>query len=172
GAAGGQPFFRIHVSAGQIRSQQACLYRALQPRPGHGGEYVSRPVVVGDLRHRHRGRQRLYQTQTGGSVDRFSLRLHGVAQRRTLAAMEAADLLGGNLSGTADNLAVDLLVGAGARNQRGGGMESKPQKSNSGGGRTPSVAVDIEDDKPSEHHMIPVWFFVGVILLAYGLIIT
>ena len=52
-------------------------------------------------------------------------------------------------------------------------MESKPQKNKSGGGgRTPIVAIDVEDHKPPEHHMIPVWFFVGVILLAYGLIIT
>ena len=33
------------------------------------------------------------------------------------------------------------------------------------------VAVDLEDSKPRDHHMIPVWFFVGVILLIYGFII-
>ncbi len=41
------------------------------------------------------------------------------------------------------------------------------------GGRGPGrpVAVDLMDEKPREHHIIPVWFFVGVILLVYGVII-
>jgi len=51
-------------------------------------------------------------------------------------------------------------------------MEPKPQDVRSGGnGGERSVAVDQEDSKPHEHHMIPVWFFVGVILLIYGIII-
>ena len=51
-------------------------------------------------------------------------------------------------------------------------MEAKPQGSRSGGdGGAHRVDVDQEDSKPGEHHMIPVWFFVGVILLIYGLII-
>lgn len=51
-------------------------------------------------------------------------------------------------------------------------MEPKPQNGNLGGGaHTPGVTVDVEDHKRPEHHMIPVWFFVGVILFAYGLII-
>ena len=51
-------------------------------------------------------------------------------------------------------------------------MEAKPQDLRSGGdGGTHRVAVDREDSKPRGHHMIPVWFFVGVILLIYGLII-
>ena len=33
------------------------------------------------------------------------------------------------------------------------------------------LAIDLEDAKPHDHHMIPVWFFVGVILLIYGIII-
>ena len=51
-------------------------------------------------------------------------------------------------------------------------MEPKPQDLRSGGeGGARRVAVDVEDSKPHDHHMIPVWFFVGVILLLYGLII-
>ena len=51
-------------------------------------------------------------------------------------------------------------------------MEAKPQDVHSGGdGGAGRVAVDLEDSKPRDHHMIPVWFFVGVILLIYGVII-
>jgi FtsH-binding integral membrane protein len=51
-------------------------------------------------------------------------------------------------------------------------MEAKSQGLRSGGDGGPRrVAVDREDSKPRDHHMIPVWFFVGVILLIYGLII-
>ena len=51
-------------------------------------------------------------------------------------------------------------------------MEAKPQGLRSGGGGgAHRVAVDREDPKPGDHHMIPVWFFVGVILLIYGIII-
>lgn len=52
-------------------------------------------------------------------------------------------------------------------------MEPKSQGGNlKGGGRTPRVAVGVEDQRPPEHHMIPVWFFVGLILFIYGLMIT
>ncbi len=52
-------------------------------------------------------------------------------------------------------------------------MEAKAQGERAGGdGGKRRVAVDQEDLKPPDHHMIPVWFFVGVILLIYGLIIT
>ena len=51
-------------------------------------------------------------------------------------------------------------------------MEEKPQSALGGGsGGVKRVAVDQEDARPHDHHMIPVWFFVGVILLLYGLII-
>jgi hypothetical protein len=51
-------------------------------------------------------------------------------------------------------------------------MEAKPQGLRSGGdGGAQRVTVDQEDSKPRDHHMIPVWFFVGVILLIYGIII-
>jgi hypothetical protein len=49
-------------------------------------------------------------------------------------------------------------------------MEEKPQGRTSGGdGGQDRPAIDLE--RPHEHHMIPVWFFVGVILLIYGVII-
>jgi hypothetical protein len=56
-------------------------------------------------------------------------------------------------------------------------MEPKPQGLRSGGGGgAHRIGIDQEDAKPGDpkrgdHHMIPVWFFVGVILLIYGLII-
>jgi hypothetical protein len=52
-------------------------------------------------------------------------------------------------------------------------MEEKPDSVRAGGGDGGArpAAVDVEDHKPRGHHMLPVWFFVGVILLIYGLII-
>jgi len=51
-------------------------------------------------------------------------------------------------------------------------MEEKPDSVRAGGdGGNRRVTVDQEDSKPHKHHMVPVWFFVGVILLIYGLII-
>ncbi len=39
-----------------------------------------------------------------------------------------------------------------------------------GGGSAHKVAVDLMD-RPPKHHMIPVWFFIGLILLIYGILI-
>jgi len=52
-------------------------------------------------------------------------------------------------------------------------MEPKPQDVRSGGGGDGGahLAAGVEDSKPRDHHMIPVWFFVGIILLIYGIII-
>jgi hypothetical protein len=51
-------------------------------------------------------------------------------------------------------------------------MEAKPQDLGSAGdGGAHRVTVDQYDCKPRDHHMIPVWFFVGIILLIYGIII-
>src|SRR5579864_7913723 len=53
-------------------------------------------------------------------------------------------------------------------------METQPQDARSGGGGDGGahrVAIGVEDSKPRDHHMIPVLFFVGVILLIYGIII-
>jgi FtsH-binding integral membrane protein len=33
-------------------------------------------------------------------------------------------------------------------------------------------AVDTLDPHPEDHHMIPVWFFVGLLLFIYGILIT
>ena len=43
-----------------------------------------------------------------------------------------------------------------------------------GGGSGRRTAVDLMDQpegKPEKHHMIPVWFFIGVILFVYGILI-
>lgn len=49
-------------------------------------------------------------------------------------------------------------------------MEEKPQDRRDLGGDPPHrIAVDIEEN-PSSGRMLPVWFFVGIILLVYGII--
>jgi polyferredoxin len=55
-------------------------------------------------------------------------------------------------------------------------METKPGSSRQGGGgggSTRQTAVDLIDQpEPHEkHHMLPVWFFIGVILAIYGVLI-
>ncbi len=52
-------------------------------------------------------------------------------------------------------------------------MEEKPQGSRDrgGGGPTKRIGVDLVDDKPQKGHMLPVWFFIGLTLLVYGVII-
>lgn len=54
--------------------------------------------------------------------------------------------------------------------------EEKSQAAREGGrgtGQEPPrrTAVDLLDQKPPAHRIIPVWFFVGVLLSIYGLII-
>ena len=52
-------------------------------------------------------------------------------------------------------------------------MQQKPQSSHDRGGKGPTkrIAVDVADPQPHRHHMLPVWFFIGLILLIYGVII-
>lgn len=57
-------------------------------------------------------------------------------------------------------------------------MNEKPQMVRDGGGSGKGpphrTAVDLMDPKPENpegRHMVPVWFFVGVILLIYGILI-
>jgi FtsH-binding integral membrane protein len=49
-------------------------------------------------------------------------------------------------------------------------MDTNPQSERSGG-QPPRVAVDMMDDVPRSHRMLPVWFFIGVILTIYGVMI-
>jgi hypothetical protein len=49
-------------------------------------------------------------------------------------------------------------------------MEDKLRDVSSGNGGGQD-RPDIDLAKPHDHHMIPVWFFVGIILLIYGVII-
>ena len=49
-------------------------------------------------------------------------------------------------------------------------MEEQPQNRHGGSGNKGQVAVDTEDHPP-EGKMLPVWFFVGIIFLVYGIII-
>jgi FtsH-binding integral membrane protein len=49
-------------------------------------------------------------------------------------------------------------------------MEEKPQNRRDRGGQPPHrIAVDGEES-PRHEEMLPVWFFVGIILLVYGVI--
>ena len=54
-------------------------------------------------------------------------------------------------------------------------MEEKPQivrKGGDPGGPKPRIALDLMDENPKKRHMLPVWFFVGVIVLIYGVLIV
>jgi hypothetical protein len=48
--------------------------------------------------------------------------------------------------------------------------EEKSRTAGQGGGGK-NVAVDTADPHTEERHMIPVWFFVGVLLFIYGILI-
>ena len=52
-------------------------------------------------------------------------------------------------------------------------MDEKPRAFLDGSGKGPNrrIGVDTMDGPQSKRHMIPVWFFVGVILLIYGVLI-
>jgi len=52
-------------------------------------------------------------------------------------------------------------------------MGEKPRPFVGGSGKGPNrgIGVDIIDGLQGKGHMIPVWFFVGVILLIYGVLI-
>lgn len=53
-------------------------------------------------------------------------------------------------------------------------MEEQPQMSRKrgGDGSGKKIAVDRVDENPQKHHMLPVWYFIGWILLIYGILIT
>ncbi len=50
-------------------------------------------------------------------------------------------------------------------------MKAQPRRTRGSGGRGKATAVDVMEPQESDHHMLPVWFFVGVILLIYGILI-
>ena len=49
--------------------------------------------------------------------------------------------------------------------------DSRGSRNRGGKGPPKKIAVDVLDPKPHRHHMLPVWFFIGLILLIYGVII-
>ena len=49
-------------------------------------------------------------------------------------------------------------------------MDSEPKSAGGDEGPVKNTAVEIEDH-PHKAHMIPVWFFIGVLLLIYGALI-
>jgi len=51
-------------------------------------------------------------------------------------------------------------------------VDTKTQSLREGGdgGSGRRIAVDLMD-QPEKHHMLPVWFFIGAILLVYGVMI-
>jgi len=50
-------------------------------------------------------------------------------------------------------------------------MDTKTQGKRDEGQPPRPVAVDLMDDEPHKHRMLPVWFFIGVILFVYGVMI-
>lgn len=49
-------------------------------------------------------------------------------------------------------------------------METQTQSARDGGGSNRRIAVGVVDP-PEKPHMLPVWFFIGAILLIYGILI-
>ena len=50
-------------------------------------------------------------------------------------------------------------------------MDTKSQGKRDEGKPPRTVAVDLMDNEPQKHRMLPVWFFIGVILGVYGVMI-
>ncbi len=51
-------------------------------------------------------------------------------------------------------------------------MDTQPKSSHEGGGSGSGHQVAVDQiDKPGKRHMLPVWFFIGAILLIYGILI-
>ena len=50
-------------------------------------------------------------------------------------------------------------------------METDPKLSRPGGDPPRRVGVAVMDNQPQKHHMLPVWFFIGIILILYGVLI-
>ena len=50
-------------------------------------------------------------------------------------------------------------------------MDTKSQGKRDEGPPPRHVAVDLMDNEPHKHRMLPVWFFIGIILCVYGVMI-
>jgi len=50
-------------------------------------------------------------------------------------------------------------------------MDTDPKLNRPSGGPPPRVAAGIMDTEPHKHRMLPVWFFIGIILVLYGVMI-
>jgi hypothetical protein len=50
-------------------------------------------------------------------------------------------------------------------------MDTKSEGKRDEGKPPRAVAVDLMDNEPHKHRMLPVWFFIGVILCLYGVMI-
>jgi hypothetical protein len=50
-------------------------------------------------------------------------------------------------------------------------METNPKLSRPGGDPPKRVGVAVMDSEPAKYRMLPVWFFIGIILTLYGVMI-
>lgn len=50
-------------------------------------------------------------------------------------------------------------------------MDTDPKLNRPGGGPPPRVAAAVMATEPHKHRMLPVWFFIGIILILYGIMI-
>src|SRR5438067_1034704 len=50
-------------------------------------------------------------------------------------------------------------------------MRQQPRGTRESVGGGKATAVDLMEPQGNDHHMLPVWFFVGIILLTYGILI-
>ena len=50
-------------------------------------------------------------------------------------------------------------------------MDADPKLSRPGGDPPRRIGVAVMDNPPQKHRMLPVWFFIGIILVVYGVMI-
>ena len=50
-------------------------------------------------------------------------------------------------------------------------METDPKLSRPGGDPPRRIGVAVMNNQPQKHLMLPVWFFIGIILILYGVMI-
>jgi hypothetical protein len=51
-------------------------------------------------------------------------------------------------------------------------MDTDPKLKRPGGEPPRRVAAGVMDTEPHKHRMLPVWFFIGIILILYGFMIA
>ena len=114
----------------KVRPRNARHDRPVDPRQSHGRRYVSRPLVLADLRDRDGRRQPGDEAETRQRTRGLVYGVTAIPSEGNLRCSK------GRSSGPASPLAL-----------------------------LPDPAMDLLVTNMEKHHIIPVWFFVGVMLL-------